>query len=67
MPEIVVFALEGRTDEQKRALFSALTDAMVTHFGAPREAVTVSIVETPRKNKAKGGIPYSDMTPTAEP
>lgn len=60
MPEVVVYALEGRTVEQKKALMKDITDAMVKNFGAKIDAVTVSIVETPRTNKAKGGVPFSE-------
>jgi 4-oxalocrotonate tautomerase len=63
MPEVVVYAVEGRSVEQKRALFKAITDAVVTHFGTPASAVTVSLVETPKMNKAKGGVPFTDLQP----
>jgi 4-oxalocrotonate tautomerase len=36
---------EGRTPEQKQALMTAMTDAMVEHLGAPRESVRVWINE----------------------
>ena len=48
MPEVVVYAVEGRSVEQKQALFKAITDAVVTIFRTPASAVTVSIVETRR-------------------
>jgi len=60
MPEIVVFCAEGRTPEQKKNLMRGLTDAMVEHFGVKAEVVTVQIVEAPKINKAKGGIPFSE-------
>ena len=60
MPEIYVHAVEGRTIEQKRALVKDITAAVVTHFAVAPEAVMVEIVETPRHNKAKGGVLFSD-------
>jgi 4-oxalocrotonate tautomerase len=60
MPEIVVYAVAGRTPEQKRALMRDITDAVVNNFGVKAEAVVVSIVETPKTDKAKGGIPFSE-------
>jgi 4-oxalocrotonate tautomerase len=60
MPEVHVFAAEGRTPEQKKALMKAITDAVVTHFVTKPEAVTVQIIEAPKINKAKGGIPFSE-------
>jgi 4-oxalocrotonate tautomerase len=63
MPEIVVYAVEGRSIEQKRALVKDITDAVVKHMAAPIDAVVVSIVETPANAKAKGGILFSDRAP----
>jgi 4-oxalocrotonate tautomerase len=60
MPEIVVYAVAGRTPEQKRALMKDITDAVVNNFGVKAEAVVVSIVETPKTDKAKGGVPFSE-------
>ena len=60
MPEVFVHAVEGRTPEQKRALMKEITDAVVRNFGAPPEAVVVTIVESPKVNKAKAGVPFSE-------
>jgi 4-oxalocrotonate tautomerase len=60
MPEIVVYAVAGRSPEQKRALMKDITDAVVNNFGVKADAVVVSIVETPKTDKAKGGIPFSE-------
>jgi len=56
MPEVVVYLLEGRTIESKRSLVKDITDAVVKNIGAPPEAVTVSLVETPKTAKGKGGV-----------
>ena len=45
MPYVTVKMLEGRTDDQKRALVEKVTDAVVETTGAPKEAVTVFIEE----------------------
>lgn len=60
MPEVYVHALEGRSIEQKRALMKDITDAVSRHFSVEPEAVVVSIIETPRINKSKGGIPFGE-------
>ena len=60
MPEIYVYAIEGRTVDQKRALVQDITAAMVKHFQVPAEAVMVQILESPRHNKAKGGVLFSE-------
>lgn len=61
MPEIIVYMLEGRSLDEKRALVKDLTTAVTKNIGAPAEAVTVSLVETPRESKAKAGVMFSDM------
>lgn len=61
MPEVVIYALEGRSVDQKRALMKDITAAMVKNFGAPADQVTVTLVETPRTDKAKGGVLFSEM------
>jgi 4-oxalocrotonate tautomerase len=60
MPEVVVYAVEGRTPEQKKALCADISAAVVKHFNAPLDAVTVSIVDTPRESKMKGGVMFSE-------
>lgn len=32
MPEVIVFALEGRTASQKKALMQAITEVVAIHF-----------------------------------
>jgi 4-oxalocrotonate tautomerase len=61
MPEVVVYILEGRTLEQKRGLVKDITDAVVKNAGASVDAVTVSLVETAKTSKAKGGVLFSEM------
>jgi 4-oxalocrotonate tautomerase len=63
MPEVYVYAVEGRTLDQKRALVKDVTDAVVRHFKVNPEAVMVQIVESSRESKAKGGFLFSDRPP----
>jgi 4-oxalocrotonate tautomerase len=60
MPEIYVYAIEGRSIDQKRALIKEITDSVVRHFGVDAEAVVVQIVESSKTNKAKGGVLFSE-------
>lgn len=60
MPEVIVYAVEGRTPEQKKALMKDITDAVAKNFGSPIDTVTVQIVESKKTDKAKGGIPFSE-------
>jgi 4-oxalocrotonate tautomerase len=61
MPEVVVYILEGRTLEQKRGLVKDITAAVVKNAGVPIESVTISLVETPKSAKGKGGVLFSEM------
>jgi 4-oxalocrotonate tautomerase len=61
MPEVVVYMVEGRSLDQKRGLVKDITTAVMKNAGAPADAVTVSLVETPKNSKAKGGVLFSDM------
>jgi 4-oxalocrotonate tautomerase len=63
MPEIYVYAVEGRTLDQKRALVKEITDAVVKNFKVKPEAVMVQIVESKKEDKAKGGFLFSDRPP----
>jgi 4-oxalocrotonate tautomerase len=62
MPEIVVYAVAGRSPEQKRALMKDITDAVVKNLGVAPEQVVISIIETPKINKSRGGVPFSERT-----
>lgn len=66
MPEIIVYAVEGRTQEQKRGLMRDITSAVARNFDVEPEQVTVQIVEAPRSSKSKGGVPFSERPPAAK-
>ena len=60
MPEIIVYAIEGRSLEQKRGLVKDITDAVVRNFSVPADVVVVQIVESAKDSKAKGGVLFSE-------
>lgn len=60
MPIVTVKMLEGRTDEQKKALVEQVTAAVVETIDARREAVTVVIEEMAKNHYATGGVRISD-------
>ena len=60
MPEIIVYLVEGRAQEAKKALMKDITDAVVKNFGVNPEAVVVQIVKSSSDNKSKGGVPFSE-------
>lgn len=61
MPEVVVYLAEGRTLDQKRGLVKEITDAVVKNCAVDPGVVTVSLMETAKANKAKGGVLFSEM------
>ena len=54
MPEVIVYCVEGRTPEQKKALMKDITDAVVKNFNTKIEAVTVQIVEIAEDRQGQG-------------
>lgn len=60
MPEVYVHAVEGRTNEQKKALMKDITEAVMKNFNTPAEAVVVTIVESQKINKMKGGKVFTE-------
>ena len=66
MPEVYIYAIEGRTIDQKRALVKDITDAVVRNFKVEPGTVTVQIMESPKSSKAKGGVLFSER-PTEKP
>lgn len=61
MPYVTVKMLEGRTEEQKRALVEKVTEAVVETTGATAEKVTVFIEEMSKNHYATGGKRLSDQ------
>ncbi len=61
MPYITVKMLEGRSDEQKRALVEKVTEAVAQTTGAPKENIVVFIEEMSKKHYAVAGKRFSDL------
>ena len=60
MPEVYVHAVEGRSLEQKKALMADITQAVMKHFNTPAESVVVTVVESKKSEKMKGGTLFSE-------
>lgn len=60
MPIVTVKMLEGRTDEQKKALVDEVTKAVTKTTGAPDERVSVVIEEMNPANFGIAGVRASD-------
>jgi 4-oxalocrotonate tautomerase len=56
MPLIEIHLLEGRTDEQKKALLGAVTDAVHDSIGAPLETIRIWVQEFSPKEYMAAGV-----------
>ena len=61
MPFVNVKMLKGRTEEQKRKLVEAITDAMVAICGAKAEGTMVVIEDIARDHWGRNGNLLSDQ------
>ena len=55
MPFAQVYMIEGRTEDQKRAVIEKVSAALVEATSAPKESVRVWITEVPKTNWGIGG------------
>lgn len=62
MPLVEVTLGEGRAPEQIRALLSAVTDAVVSSIGAPKDTVRVVVREVPLTHWSAGGVTLAERT-----
>lgn len=61
MPIVTVKLLEGRTDEQKKALIEKMTDVICETVNAKPETVSIIIEEMSKKHFAKAGVRACDQ------
>jgi 4-oxalocrotonate tautomerase len=64
MPEIYIYLAEGRAPDKKKAVMKDITDAVVKHFEVPPESVVVQLVESPKADKMKGGLLFTERKPS---
>ncbi len=55
MPIAQIHILEGRTNEQKEALISEVTQAIMKALDAPQQSVRVILSEMPKQHFGIGG------------
>jgi 4-oxalocrotonate tautomerase len=60
MPLVEIHLLEGRTDEQKKALLAAVTTAVHDSIGAPLESIRVWVQEFSPKEYMIAGVLAAD-------
>jgi len=56
MPFAQIYMLEGRTEEQKRAVIEKVTAALVDAIDAPKENVRVWIHDVAKENWGIAGV-----------
>ena len=56
MPFAQIYMIEGRSEEQKRAVIEKVTQALVDAVGAPKETVRVWIHDVPKENWGIAGV-----------
>jgi 4-oxalocrotonate tautomerase len=61
MPFAQIYLLEGRTDEQKKAVIEKVTQALHEAVGAPVENVRVWIHDVPKSNWGIAGKTAADL------
>jgi 4-oxalocrotonate tautomerase len=61
MPFAQIYMLEGRTEEQKRAVIEKVTQALVEAVDAPVNTVRVLIQEVPKTNWGIAGVSAKDL------
>ena len=61
MPFAQIHLLEGRSDEQKRAVIEKVTLALCEAVGVPLESVRVCIHDIPKANWGIAGRPAKDL------
>ncbi len=61
MPFAQIYLMEGRTEEQKRAVIEKVTAALCEAVGAPQENVRVWIHDMPSTNWGIAGKTAKDL------
>lgn len=61
MPFAQIYMIEGRAEEQKRAVIEKVSAALVEATGAPIANVRVWIQDVPKENWGIAGVSAKDM------
>jgi 4-oxalocrotonate tautomerase len=61
MPFAQIYMLEGRTDDQKKAVIEKVSQALVEATGAPIANVRVWIHDVPKQNWGIAGVSAKDL------
>jgi 4-oxalocrotonate tautomerase len=61
MPFAQIYMLEGRSEDQKRAVIEKVTQALQEAAGAPKETIRVWIHDVPKQNWGIAGVSAKDL------
>lgn len=61
MPFVTIQFLEGRTDDQKKALVSEVTEVVAKNLKASKENIHVILEEMKKTDYGVGGVRKSDI------
>ncbi|EKZ0267115.1 4-oxalocrotonate tautomerase [Listeria monocytogenes] len=61
MPFVTIQFLEGRSDDQKKALVSEVTEVVSKNLQAPKENIHVILEEMKKTDYGVGGVRKSDI------
>ena len=61
MPFAQIYMIEGRTEEQKKAVIEKVTQSLVEAVGAPQQNVRVWIHDVPKENWGIAGVSAKDL------
>ncbi|WP_255519290.1 2-hydroxymuconate tautomerase [Xylophilus sp. ASV27] len=61
MPFAQIYMIEGRTEEQKKAVIEKVTQALVDAVGAPAANVRVWIHDVPKENWGIAGVSAREL------
>ena len=61
MPFAQIYMIEGRTEEQKRAVIKEVTEALERAVGAPKQNIRVWIHDVPKVNWGIAGESALDL------
>ncbi|EPM7720989.1 2-hydroxymuconate tautomerase [Listeria monocytogenes] len=61
MPFVTIQFLEGRTDDQKKALVSEVTEVVAKNLKAPKENIHVILEEMKKTDYGVDGVRKSDI------
>ncbi|WP_322996543.1 2-hydroxymuconate tautomerase [Castellaniella sp.] len=61
MPFVQIYMLEGRTEEQKKAMFEKMTQVLVETLDVPQQNVRIWVHDMPKENWCIAGTTAKDL------